>query len=359
MASHQKTMGSAERDAGRLLAFLRKEGQTISPLVISTHNHPDPDGLASAFALRELTRKVFGMRSLIVYNGTIARAENKSLVRTLKIPLQRMSSLAGIDPGHVALVDTQPAFANNSFDRDQEAALVIDQHSSPVPPLARFSLVNTRCGATSVILAQALFLSGMAISRRVATALVYGIISDTSHLLRAKSKELHRTYLALLERADLRLLAEIQNPRRSRASFLYLQSGIRNARESGSCLVSHLKEVDSPDYVSQVADFLVSYQGMEAALCTGRFQGVLHLSLRLKGPPRDAGAILRDVLEDPRRAGGHDAIAGGQWPVGNRATERDWRAAEERMATRLRARLQPGRAVPFVSAFNEGTGAST
>ena len=45
-----------------LLAFLKKQKKNISPLLILTHDFPDPDALASAFALHFLTNRVFHIR---------------------------------------------------------------------------------------------------------------------------------------------------------------------------------------------------------------------------------------------------------------------------------------------------------
>ena len=64
------------------------EGQ--KKLLIVLHNNPDPDALASALALRYLVSKRYNIRSNIAYGGLIGRAENRAMVRELKIPLKNM-----------------------------------------------------------------------------------------------------------------------------------------------------------------------------------------------------------------------------------------------------------------------------
>ena len=54
-ASRSKTR-AGNRDALALLTYLAKNGGTLSPLLILTHDYPDPDALASAWALQHLAQ---------------------------------------------------------------------------------------------------------------------------------------------------------------------------------------------------------------------------------------------------------------------------------------------------------------
>ena len=44
--------------ARRLVKLLREKGRSLSPLTILTHDHPDPDSLASAWALAHLAQSL-------------------------------------------------------------------------------------------------------------------------------------------------------------------------------------------------------------------------------------------------------------------------------------------------------------
>ena len=74
----------------RLLAFLSRHRARLSPLLILTHDFPDPDALASAFALQYLAQTAFDIQARIAYGGELGRTENRMMVRLLRIPLQRM-----------------------------------------------------------------------------------------------------------------------------------------------------------------------------------------------------------------------------------------------------------------------------
>lgn len=84
----------AARHARRLLGFLSKRRDSIFPLLILTHNYPDPDALAAAFAL-DCLAEGYGIQTTIAYGGVIGRAENRAMVRILKIPVRKVKSATG------------------------------------------------------------------------------------------------------------------------------------------------------------------------------------------------------------------------------------------------------------------------
>ena len=224
----------------RLLAFLSRHRARLSPLLILTHDFPDPDALASAFALQYLAQTAFDIQARIAYGGELGRTENRMMVRLLRIPLQRMRKTWLKKYSNIALVDTQPAFENNPFPGGKRAAMIIDQHGSHTPPQADLVLLDPDCGATCVIIAQALLARREPLPARVATALAYGILTDTLDLYRAKRPDVVRTYLRVLQQADMRTLARIQNPTRSRRFFVTLGKGIVEATRFRRLLVSHV-----------------------------------------------------------------------------------------------------------------------
>jgi len=326
--------------ARKLIKFLSDHRESLSPLLILTHDYPDPDALAGAFALHHLAENFYGIRTRISYGGIIGRMENRAMASMLRMPIHKLkpSDLKKFE--NVALIDTQPNFGNNSFPKNRRASIVIDQHPSVVKPLADLAIVDPETGATCVILAQALLLLGVEIPVRVATALAYGILSDTLNLYRAKRPDIIQTYMEILPYCDMRILARIQNPSRSRRFFTTLGKGIWNAEVRQKLILSHLGAVENPDLVSQVADFLLTYKGIDWSLTTGRYNNKLYVSLRVSKPTVDACDILRDVFVHRGKAGGHDTIAGGSFEVGKNPSEDQWREAEVGLGVRLLKRLR-------------------
>jgi nanoRNase/pAp phosphatase (c-di-AMP/oligoRNAs hydrolase) len=321
-------------------------------MLILMHDYPDPDALASACALRHILARGFAIRSKIAYGGgVIGRKENQEMVRLLHLSVHRLrvSDLARYQ--HVALVDTQPEFRNNSFPGAKKATIVIDQHAASGRPSAELSIVDTRYGATSTFFAQALLERKLDIPRNLATALTYGILSDTLHLYRAGGTEDVEAYLNLLPLCDLRALSRIQNPFRSRRFFATLAKGITEARVCRHLIFSHLGFVENPDLAPQIADVLLTAEGMDVSFCTCRYGPHLHVSLRMTDPRSRAGSILQDVITDHGQAGGHGQIAGGKVIVGNQAGEDTWRRAEASLTSRLRTALHIPRGCRVRQAF--------
>lgn len=326
-------------NARKILHFLSYKKKQLSPLMILTHDYPDPDAIASALALDYLCRH-FGIESRIAYSGVIGRMENRVMVKLLRIPIHKFRTADLKKYSKFALMDTQPCFSNNSFPGNRKAAIVIDQHPSVKKAEADLVIIDTDCGATSVVLAQTLLQSRLPIPPNVATALAYGILSDTLNLYRAVRPDVIPTYLRILPLCDLKILAHIQNPSRSKSFFKTLGQGIQNAFSRRGLIMTRLGIVENPDLVAQVADFLLTYKNTQRSFCMGRYKGKLHVSLRLTSPNVEASDVLRDIFINRGEAGGHDRIAGGSFYVGEKASEAVWQEAERGMIERLCKRLR-------------------
>jgi len=277
--------------------------------------------------------------------------ENRAMVRLLHIPVHKFRPVMLRRHAAVALVDTQPAFENNRFPANRRAVIVLDQHKSEIPPVADLAIVDPGCGATCVLVARALLDQGIALSQRLATALAYGILTDTLNFYRAQRPDIVQAYLQVLPQCDMRKLARIQSPIRPRQFFSTLGKGIREAVLHRKTLITHLGSVDTPDRIAQVAEFLLQYRNVRWCLVTGRHKVRLHASLRSSRLDAQAGEVLRDAFFKPQQAGGHGPIAGGSCRIGRDASEETWaareKALEERLIRRLRipARVEPRR--PF------------
>lgn len=330
----------AARHGQTLLEHLRANRDQLSPLLIVTHDFPDPDALAAACGLQHLAQAAFGIPSRIAYRGEIGRLENKAMVQLLRIRGHQFRTALLRRYAGTALVDTQPAFTNNPFPENRRASIILDQHPSVAPPDADLAIVDPECGATCVLVAQALLQSGLDIPSRVATALAYGILTDTLDLYRAKHQDVVQTYLEVLHHSDMRLLARIQNPQRTRRFFSTLAKGISEARLHRRLVVTHLGVLDTPDRVAEVAEFLLTYRRSRWVLVTGRHKDRLHASLRAAQRDGDAGPVLRQSFPCPADAGGHGPIAGGSCRLAADAPEETWKEREQDLVTRVLRRLR-------------------
>jgi len=310
--------------------FRAVEGAT--GLVICTHRNPDPDSISSALALRYLLEHAVGVRAIVAYEGVIGRAENRALVSLLRLRLRPMASLPAIDWSQVALVDTQPRSGNNSFPRAARPLLVIDHHPVLKTTVAAWADIRPSYGATATILAEYLFLSGLSVPAWLATALAYGISSETRDLGRGAGGRDLEAYLRLYPKVRKPILARIEHPRRPRAYFAVLDRALHQAVCYRNVIGSRLGDVDTPDSVAEIADFLLAHERMGWSVVTGRHGGQLYISLRaIRG--RGAGRLLRDLLRERGTAGGHGRMAGGQVDIAG-LTSFEVEALEEELLAR-------------------------
>jgi nanoRNase/pAp phosphatase (c-di-AMP/oligoRNAs hydrolase) len=318
--------------ARKLLDLITHHAKSLKPLTILTHDHPDPDSLASAWALAHLAQSLGKIRTRIVYGGIIGRAENRLMAERLLIPAYPLRKGEIQEAQHVALVDTQPPFRNNRFPPRRRPDLIIDHHPRHADTNADLALIDESVGATTTVLAEALVASGVKVPRRLATAIVYGIGSETQNLGREATDRDMAAYQAFWPRANMRTLWKISYPKRSRNFFADLARGIRNAFIADSIIGVHLGALHTPDRVAQIADFLLTHEKMRWSIVTGRYLGRLHVSLRTSDPGAGAGRLLKRILGGGNRGGGHTMIAGGSVEVGQNASELEWHRAEEQVA---------------------------
>jgi nanoRNase/pAp phosphatase (c-di-AMP/oligoRNAs hydrolase) len=285
-------------------------------LLILTHNHPDPDSIASAAALKEIASVLGGAKSTLAYGGILGRSENIHMVRYLGLHLKAFERLQVEKFDKVALVDTQPRTGNNALPAKIVPDLVIDHHPMTGPTKkVPFADVRDGYGATATILSEYLFQFGLEVDRNLATALLYGIKSETQDL----GREVHaidvESYLKLFPIANKRLLAKIVNARVTLSYFRFLVNAIQNAHVVGNAVVTRLSEVDNPDIIPEFADLMLRLQGAAWAFCIGDYKDTIYLSIRTTNLRKNAGAMMKQLLKGKGSGGGHGQIAGGKVDV--------------------------------------------
>ena len=298
------------------LAALRRVLERPGPLVILPHDNPDPDAMACAAALRYLAAELADKEAVIALGGIVGRAENRAMRTYLNIGLVPVSEIEFDDTTQVALVDTQPGRPNNSLPDTIVPTIVVDHH----PAYADYGMIpfldlREEYGATSTIFTEYLREAKLDIESKLATALFYGIAAETQDLGReATPADIEASHF-LYPFTNKRRLAKIENARVPREYFRVFREAIDRAMLYDRAVISMLGEVQYPDMVAEVADFLLRLDQVEWSAAVATYRGSLHCSVRTTERDVNAGEILRRVL-GAKSAGGHDMIAGGRVPVG-------------------------------------------
>jgi len=317
-----------------LLADLLKVLERPGPLVILPHDNPDPDSMASAVTLKYLAHRFLEKDAFIALGGIVGRAENRAMRTYLNIELVPVSEVRFGPDVQVALVDTQPGRSNNSMPDGVVPMVVIDHHPAYAQyPGVPFLDLREDYGATSTILTEYLRESKLDLEPKIATALFYGIAAETQDLGReATAADIEASHF-LYPYTNKRRLAKIENARVPREYFRVFRDAIDHAAlYDHKVVVSLLGDVQYPDMVAEVADFLLRLDGAEWSAAIGAFNGCLYCSIRTTDRDTNAGDLLQQVL-GAKSAGGHDMIAGGRVPLSPDP------AARVKAACEVRARL--------------------
>ena len=285
-------------------------------LLIVMQDNPDPDSLAAAVALRRLAKSLANLQCSIACGGTVGRGENRVLVKYLGLNLRSCSEVDCEKYDFIAMVDTQPATGNNSLPENVLPDIVIDHH--PIRRQTRtatFTDVRSGYGATSTILCEYLIEAGITPDAPLATALLYGIRSDTQDLGREASRFDIEAIEFLYPFANKRMLGIIQRGKVPRIYYQMLADALRNARVQGPAIITDLGEIDNPDMIAEVADLLLREDETTWTMCTGTWSDKLMISIRTSEESNLAEKVIKHMVARKGTGGGHLTYAGGQIPL--------------------------------------------
>ncbi len=292
----------AQKKISHRLESLRTICEGVKDLCVIIYANPDPDALASALALKRLleTKK----RAVnIGYTGAIGRPENASMIRRLKIPAFPVSEEEAARCDAIAIVDSQPQFFTD-FNLPR-CDIVIDHHPLSVEISAAFVDIRPNYLATSSIMTEYLKAAGVRPTRDIASALFYGIKTDSRHFMGDMSHGDMEAIMWLRGKADSDIVNQIEFSQFSWEGLDYFSIGLVRRRFSNGVMFSHLGPVPFFDVCVQVADFFIRVENVSWALITGVVGDTLVVVFRNDGLKKDAGYLARAAFGGIGSAGGH------------------------------------------------------
>ncbi|MBN2643999.1 MAG: DHH family phosphoesterase [Desulfuromonadaceae bacterium] len=295
-------------------------------ILIVTHDNPDPDALASASALAHLLLMKNGYAPVIASGGLVGRRENRTMVEELEIELIPLAQIDFHSFDLICMVDGQPGLGNSSVPASVAVDVVIDHHPIHCEAIPQMVFdVRPEYGACATILYEYLLAQQIYLNTRLATALFYAVRSETQDLGRDWVSPDRKAYQDLLALSNNRILFDISHAKVPRSYFRYFNKALESARIFCDMLVFNLYEVEHPDIVAEMADFLLRMDEVNLVLGMGHWREEEVLSLRTDREELKAGKIIRELVAGLGTAGGHGMMAGGQIRplVGNQAVQRE------------------------------------
>ena len=282
-------------------------------VLITTHEHPDPDALASAVGLSTLLQTVLKNSKVTVsIKGTISGGVNAKFVQEADLKLAPWDDAGLKDYDAILLVDVQPMFAFSPLPVDIQPIGVIDHHrgKSGRKLDCPFCDVRTDVGATASIIFSYFMELEVPIRPALGATLLYAIESDLAGAA-GQPGELDNIALSSLTLiADPRKLYQMRYVDLPQSYYLAYHSALTNATYAETALMSHLDTLDSLEQPAVMADFLLRFDQVQWALVTAKVDSKLVLSLRTSAKA-SAADIMRRLLRNIGEGGGHRTKAGG------------------------------------------------
>jgi nanoRNase/pAp phosphatase (c-di-AMP/oligoRNAs hydrolase) len=175
--------------------------------------------------------------------------------------------------------------------------------------------IRSDLGATSTILTEYLQAAGIEPTPPLATALFYGIKTDTMGLSRAASLADVAAYFYLQPRIDVEALVEIERAQVPAEYFQKLNTTLHAARVYDDIVISYVGSMGHPDLAAEMADILLRLKGTRWVICIGIYEDNLSLAVRTRSRWGGAERLVQAIVGDRGTAGGHGTMAGGRVPL--------------------------------------------
>ena len=263
----QDRLRSIDRKQGASEVLRRLSDEEDAKILIVCHDNPDPDALASALAMKHLCDSL-GHSSTIIHGGMIEHQQNRAMVKLLEMDIRKLILDWEIEDllnesDVVICVDFSHPGANNILPSTCVPHIVIDHHPSEVRPAGDVILVRSEFAATSSLIASVLMNSGVEMNSNVATALAFGIRTDTLGFTRSFNAVDLRALSWLGAWIDWDLMRSFESPPRTQEVLSIFKQALKDATLNDGLMLVPISEMADRDALSQVADFLLPTEGVE------------------------------------------------------------------------------------------------
>ena len=275
----------------------------------------DPDALASAMALKRiLYRKVH--TASIAHVNEISRPDNLAMIKLLRIPIKKLTPVLAAQYDRFALVDSQPHH-HPDFEKIP-FSVILDHHPllKEKPAEAKYKEINPDYGAVSSLLTEYLYNLNIRPGKLLATALIYGIKTDTQSFERKFNDVDIRAFRYLTKFYNPLLLQKIVRSEFRKEWLKYFSLAFRKIKLLGHGSSVFMGKVESPDILVILADFFLRIHNISWDMVSGINGDSLVVIFRGDGLRKDMGKMASQMFGDLGPAGGHKQMARAEIPLG-------------------------------------------
>lgn len=287
-----------EEKLATLLALFKKEERWL--ILINA----DPDALGSAMALKRImARRV--KEAAIAQINEISRPDNLAMIKYLKIPTKLLTRKLARNYDRFALVDSQPH--HNAAFKPFQFSVVVDHHplKAEAPVSAAFVELRPEYGACSTIFTEFLYNLKIRPTSSLATALLYGIKSDTASFERNFIETDIKAFRYLAKFANQLFLRKITRSEFHLSWLGYFSAAIQSMVTFDQGCFVFMGKVGNPDILVILADFFLRVHEISWNVIAGVSDKTLVIILRGDGIRVDVGKAAAKLFGDIGSAGGH------------------------------------------------------
>lgn len=282
--------------------------------VVAILINADPDAMASAFALKRLLwRKA--KRVDIVRINKIERADNLAFVKIIDLGQRHIRNYKSSEATIWALLDSQPSHDTQFSKHDLD--IVIDHHPATTPSKAAFIDIREEYGANSTILCEYLRAAKIKPSPRLATALFYGIKTDTNNFIRNTISNDIEAFRYLYEFANLNIIKKIESSELTKKSIPDFKAAMAKLAFINQTAFVHMGNVNNADTLVILADFFMKMAEATWSIVSGVLDKKLVIIYRNAGFRRNAGKLAKMMFGNAGSAGGHKSTARAEIEIKN------------------------------------------
>ena len=276
---------------------------------IQMHNFPDPDALASAFALQNFL-KIHGVETSICYDGSINTLTARKMIEEFSIEVIQARDLTDMkEEDYIVLVDGQK-YNSNFTDLPGDEVACIDHHPTFIDCQYHYSDIRI-VGSCSSMIAEYYMQSGTPISVEVASALMYGLRMDTASLTRGVTQLDIDVFGYLYEHSDDETIMKLYINTMEISDLKAYGAAIENMRFIDGVCFAYIPFECNDALIAMISDFILSMNEVMIGIVYAKRDGGFKMSVRSMSKEIHAGKLILEALEGIGSGGGHAAMAGG------------------------------------------------
>ncbi|MCJ7716161.1 MAG: DHHA1 domain-containing protein [Anaerolineales bacterium] len=273
----------------------------------------DPDAVASALTLKRLFwRKV--KKTVICRVNAVKRSDNLAMLKILRINLPYIKQIDVSEISRWAIVDSQPHHHKSLGNID--FSILIDHHPPAAPELdIPFTDIRDDYGANSTIMTEYLRAASINPSAKLATALFYGIKTDTNNFTRTSTTADIKAFRYLYPHVNLNIIKKIESSEINKKNIAHFRKAFDVLEFIGETAYIHMGEVSDPDALVIIADFFLKMAETSWCMVSGVYGQKIIIIIRNAGFRLNAGKVASRLFSKVDSAGGHKSAARVEIPV--------------------------------------------